>query len=60
MYKGLVFYMCTGRDFMETTNIYFDKILLEKQKQEIETVMKVTREKLEAYETMIGDLKDEK
>jgi len=26
MYKGLVFYMCTGRDFMETTNIYFDKI----------------------------------
>ncbi|MDM8150117.1 hypothetical protein [Priestia megaterium] len=45
---------------METTNIYFDKILLEKQKQEIETVMKVTREKLEAYETMIGDLKDEK
>ncbi|MED3940983.1 MerR family transcriptional regulator [Priestia megaterium] len=35
-------------------------LLLEKQKQEIETVMKVTREKLEAYETMIGDLKDEK
>jgi len=35
-------------------------LLLEKQKQEIETVMKVTREKLEAYETMIGDLEDEK
>ena len=35
-------------------------LLLEKQKQEIETVMKVTKEKLETYETMIGDLKDEK
>ncbi len=35
-------------------------LLLEKQKQEIETVMNVTKEKLEAYETMIGDLKDEK
>ncbi|WP_394549321.1 MerR family transcriptional regulator [Priestia aryabhattai] len=35
-------------------------LLLEKQKQEIETVMNVTKEKLERYETMIGDLKDEK
>lgn len=35
-------------------------LLLEKQKQEIETVMNVTKEKLEAYKTMIGDLKDEK
>ncbi|MDN4865387.1 MerR family transcriptional regulator (plasmid) [Priestia megaterium] len=35
-------------------------LLLEKQKQEIETVMNVTKEKLETYETMIGDLKDEK
>ena len=35
-------------------------ILLEKQKQEIETVMNVTKEKLETYETMIGDLKNEK
>jgi DNA-binding transcriptional MerR regulator len=35
-------------------------LLLEKQKQEIETVMNVTKEKLETYETMIGDLKNEK
>ena len=35
-------------------------LLLEKQKQEIETVRNVTKEKLEAYKTMIGDLKDEK
>ncbi|USL45313.1 MerR family transcriptional regulator [Priestia megaterium] len=35
-------------------------LLLEKQKQAIETVMNVTKEKLETYETMIGDLKDEK
>ncbi|MGG3195426.1 MerR family transcriptional regulator [Priestia aryabhattai] len=35
-------------------------LLLEKQKQEIETVMNVTKEKLETYKTMIGDLKDEK
>jgi DNA-binding transcriptional MerR regulator len=35
-------------------------LLLEKQKQEIETVMNVTKEKLGTYETMIGDLKDEK
>lgn len=33
--------------------------LLEEQKQEIETVMNVTKEKLETYETMIGDLKSE-
>ena len=35
-------------------------LLLERQKQEIETVMNLTKEKLETYETMIGDLKDEK
>jgi DNA-binding transcriptional MerR regulator len=35
-------------------------LLLEKQKQEIETVMNVTKEKLGTYETMIGDLKNEK
>jgi DNA-binding transcriptional MerR regulator len=33
--------------------------LLEEQKQEIETVMNVTKEKLETYETMIGGLKSE-
>ncbi|WP_439097997.1 MerR family transcriptional regulator [Lysinibacillus xylanilyticus] len=34
-------------------------LLLEEQRQEIETVMNVAKVKLETYETMIGDLKGE-
>ncbi|MCX2829220.1 MerR family transcriptional regulator [Bacillus pseudomycoides] len=34
-------------------------LLLEEQKQEIETVMNVAKVKLETYETMIGGLQDE-
>ncbi|MCM2603340.1 MerR family transcriptional regulator [Rossellomorea marisflavi] len=34
-------------------------VLLEKQKQKIEKVMSVTKEKLEVYEVMIGNLTDE-
>ena len=34
-------------------------LLLKEQKQEIEIVMNVTKEKLGTYETMIGGLEDE-